>query len=102
VKPGGHSISPDQFHDNETGIFEFAYIINGSNIRGLKRRQNTGFLKEPGASIEVVMVRSRKEFESYFTTEPGILGPIDFAHATLAQPGFDFIMKYSLSNHPRG
>ena len=81
----------EQLHHQEVAAVMLANVVNRADVRVVERRGGARLPAEPGDRLLVLGERLRQELECHLPAEPRVLGPIDLAHATLADLGGDSI-----------
>jgi hypothetical protein len=77
----------DQLHDQRALLD----AIDCRDVWMVKRRQRAGFALQAGQAFGVPSQRGRQHFDGYVALQFVVAGAIDFAHASLADGGEDFV-----------
>ena len=73
---------------NATGLFE---VIDGRDIRMIKRRQYFSLALEAAHTIRIARELFRKDFDRNFTFEFRVVCPIHLTHAAFAKQAGDLV-----------
>jgi hypothetical protein len=73
--------------------------MDAANARMIESRCGMGFAEKAFAGRRVFLHVGRKEFQGDLSMKRCVVGKEHFAHATLAQPADDTIMRDALADH---
>ena len=75
------------WHSKARGL----HAIDGTDVRMVQGRQDTGFTREAGQALGVGRERGGQRLDGDVAAEEGIAGAVHLAHAALAQRGQDLV-----------
>ncbi len=74
----------EQLHRDEGAPFKFANVVDGADIGMVQRGSGASFAAEALDGLRILRDIVGKKFERDTASEPGVLGLIDYAHASAA------------------
>src|SRR5678815_1251502 len=86
------------FHHQKQLAIEFANFVDRANARMVQRRSRARFSSKTLQRLRVLGHIVRQELQSDETAERGVLGFVDHAHPTAAEPLQDSIVTVSYTH----
>ena len=86
----GQVLALDQFHHQRRKIAGLQAVDLG-DVRMVEGREHFGFALESRQPLGVARQLRRQHLERHFAFQPGVPGPIDFAHPACAKQRDDFV-----------
>ncbi len=96
-----HRFTTNQFHGDEVRVFHTAELINGDNIRVVKRGGGTGFRLKAGQGFRMRMMPHRNRLNCDFTPQTRVAGAVNFAHTSGPESLEDFVGAEARSRQQR-
>ena len=90
----------DVLHDEEVGALVLADVVDGGDVRRAQRRRGARLGQKSRAALLVVLRLGRQELERHLTTEPGVFGEVDLAHAACPKAVPDPVVLDRAADHP--
>ncbi len=91
LEPFGQVLTRHELHLDQRAIAKILETVQRRDVRVIQRREHAGLALEAAAPIGRVGHRLGKQLHRDFTTEPQVLRPIHFAHASRANRGKNFV-----------
>ena len=91
LEPRCERLALEILHDEELEPVLLADVEEWADVRMAERRDRSGFAFEPLAELGVGREVSGKYLDRDDAIEPGVAGPVDFAHPAGAERRNDFI-----------
>ena len=100
--PGDHAVERlalDQLHREEVHALGLLDRVDRHDVRVIDRGDGSGFPLEPFEALGIAGHVRGQHFQGHLTSEPGVGGPIDLAHAAGANRGGDPVVGKRLADH---
>ena len=88
----------DQLGGDVMRVFRLPDLINGDDVRMIQRQDGASLLLEATHSLLIFGEKAGQPFERDFTTHPGVVSEVHFAHPAGAQMLDDLIVADALSD----
>jgi hypothetical protein len=79
-----------------------AHVVEGADVRVGERRDRARLALESTSALLVGCHAGRQDLDRYRASEPGVPGPVDFAHAAGPQQTGDLVASEALTGCERG
>src|SRR5262249_10574980 len=90
-----------QLHDEEGLAAVLVDVVDRADVRVVQGGGGPGLAAEALQRVAVVGVPFGQELEGHVPAEPGVLGPVDHAHAAAAEALQDAVMRDDLADGAR-
>ena len=100
MDPVRQQFALDVLHHDVVGPLVLADVVDGGDVRRAQRRGRARLGQKSRASLLVVLRLGRQKLERDLTTEPGVFGEIDLAHAACPEAVPDPVVLDRAADHP--